>query len=115
MLGRHQVSISKLRAVAKRFPTCWKTRVYTAQEIGDLGILDPPCAMLEARWGPFEIQLDVDGEVGASFRPRGGDSFISGLQPGSELLDMSKSARHVHEQVWAAIVNMGPKNQETEP
>ena len=60
------MKIEKLRSVCKHaqeIMQCFTWRVLTRKEVEELGIADPPCAMLMGTSINVQVTLAVDGEV----------------------------------------------------
>lgn len=59
------MKISKLRKVADHISILigWRLMVMTVAEVGEAGILDPPCPLAIFYFGPFEFMLDVEGVI----------------------------------------------------
>jgi hypothetical protein len=63
-----KLNTNKLRAIAGHAMvtmTCFDWEVLTSKQVDELGISDPPCAMLigSMMQGFLKVTLDVDGEI----------------------------------------------------
>ena len=60
------MNIAKLRSIQKHIEQAlpgFAWTVLTRKEVAELGIADPPCAMLRGQMGETFVTLDVDGEI----------------------------------------------------
>ena len=81
----------------------WTFQVYTQKEVAERELLDPPCAILEGRWGPFHLEVDVDGEVYVQFKMDGNvqDGYVGKV-------DLSQRVCEVQSQILQMITAEKP-------